>query len=177
MNSIQVKDFNGFSNSKYPSLKQLQTINLIFNTKIINFFICPILRIASLFCLFRNTVSVNFWFDPKNESEGQTGQEEVDTSSYYSGVKENDDNQPQRTTVEQTNDNHITVEANEKLETQAEQPVNDETSGGVSETFVENGMEEEREIDLTASGYLALVREIEVALFKATFSHKKVHLS
>ena len=136
---------------------------------------------------------MNFWFDPKNDTKTKSdnGTEKVDTSSVQ---LETGENQQEGDSLETDGDVakepllnsegvHALSESDPNKDTHPEGQVKIDDRAKVSseETTTEPGAEQEeaveedeKEIELSASQYIALLRDTEISLFKATLSHKKV---
>lgn len=143
---------------------------------------------------FSNTISVNFWFEPKNATtnDGVKDPEKSENNSAEALVEkglENDkphqDNKSPVAGSEQTTGEDLRAGGNDKQpnehneEVKKDQVKDDisekekkaETEGEKKATEEE---EEEAEIELSAAQYLALLRETESLLYQATLNHKKV---
>ena len=136
---------------------------------------------------------MNFWFDPKNDTKTKSdnGTEKVDTSSVQ---LETGENQQEGDSLETDGDVakepllnsegvHALSESDPNKDTHPEGQVkiDDRVKVSSEETTTEPGAEQEeaveedeKEIELSASQYIALLRDTEISLFKATLSHKKV---
>lgn len=139
------------------------------------------------------TISMNFWFDPKNDTKTKSDNatEKVDTSSVKLETGEDQqeggslktDGDDAKETQSNGEGAHALSESERNKDTHPEGQVkiDDRTKVSSEETTTEPEAEkeeaveeDEKEIELSASQYIALLRETETSLFKATFSHKKV---
>lgn len=139
------------------------------------------------------TISMNFWFDPKNDTKTKSDNatEKVDTSSVQLETGEDQqeggslktDGDDAKETQSNGDGAHALSESEQNKDTHPEGQVkiDDRTKVSSEETTTEPEAEkeeaveeDEKEIELSASQYIALLRETETSLFKATFSHKKV---
>ena len=146
-----------------------------------------------LVLLSSKTISMNFWFDPKNDTKTKSDNatEKVDTSSVQLETGEDQqegsslktDGDDAKETQSNGEGAHALSESEQNKDTHPEGQVkiDDRTKVSSEETTTEPEAEkeeaveeDEKEIELSASQYIALLRETETSLFKATFSHKKV---
>lgn len=135
-----------------------------------------------------NTISVNFWFDPKNDTRVN---EDSLSSSNTSGVELEEaanKNETDESTEEQSkssissevenerrNENfHPGIDEKHTEEEIKEEEMKDEEMSEEDDEEDDEEEDDEQEKTLTAAQYLALLRDTEVSLFKATFSHEKV---
>ena len=136
---------------------------------------------------------MNFWFDPKNDTKTKSDNatEKVDTSSVKLETGEDQqeggslktDGDDEKETQSNGEGAHALSESGRNKDTHPEGQVkiDDRTKVSSEETTTEPEAEkeeaveeDEKEIELSASQYIALLRETETSLFKATFSLKKV---
>ena len=143
---------------------------------------------------FSNTISVNFWFEPKNTTKDDDVKdpEKYDNKTAEALTEkglENDklqanetDNlvaESEQTTKEDlpadVNTKHPNVHNDEATKDQVKDEISEENAKVETEgEKVESQEEEETAIELSAAQYLALLRETEMSLFRATFNHEKV---
>ena len=143
---------------------------------------------------FSNTISVNFWFEPKNTTKDDDVKdpEKYDNKTAEALTEkglENDklqanetDNlvaESEQTTKEDlpadVNTKHPNVHNDEATKDQVKDEISEENAKVETEgEKVESQEEEETAIELSAAQYLALLRETETSLFRATFNHEKV---
>jgi len=140
-----------------------------------------------------NTISVNFWFDPKNATtnNGVQDPEKSENNSAEALVEkslENDkphqDNQSpvagsEQTTGEDLRDAGDDKQPKEHNDEVKKDQVKDDISEKEKKAETEGEKkatqeEEEGEIELSAAQYLALLRETESLLYQATLNHEKV---
>lgn len=130
------------------------------------------------------TISMNFWFDPKNETE--TGNGEGDRMSNTTSEKMNND---KRGTEEveikgsgiseempetNTEDSERDINEQNKEEDNEKKSGNTEKENDTAEQGLQDEEDDGKEITLSVAQHLALLRDTETALFIATLSHKKV---
>ncbi|KAL9961291.1 hypothetical protein ACROYT_G030203 [Oculina patagonica] len=141
-----------------------------------------------------NTISVNFWFEPKNSSKNddvknpeKTNDTSIETekgnsASHEDGKSQEDNKSPvdsRQTTLEDLQESSNSEQASEInddiKEDEIKSDINKEKENGELEG--EDDTEDEQddtEVELTAAQYLALLRETEINLYRATLSHEKV---
>jgi len=133
------------------------------------------------------TISMNFWFEPKNETKtsGDKKPQKSDATNVETDKKAEVEEQENMLTegkdvvhskelLELINeDSKQNVEENDE-EKGDQKKDDDEQEQMAAEGVVKNDEDDEKEIILYAAKYLALLRETETSLFRATFSHKKV---
>lgn len=142
---------------------------------------------------FSNTISVNFWFEPKNTTKDhdvkdseKSDNKSADTlteKSHENDKPQEDENIPvvesEQTTGEDLRadgKDKQTKEHNDEVEKdQLKDDISEEREKVESEGKKEKNQEEdEAEIELSAAQYLALLRETELLLYRATLNHEKV---
>lgn len=140
-----------------------------------------------------NTISVNFWFEPKNTTKNDDVKDpeksdnksaEALTEKRLESDKPQEDENNLVFESEQTAKKDLPAGGNDKQPNKHNDEVKkDQVKASISEEGenVEtegekegNQEEEEAEIELSAAQYLALLRETEVSLFRATLNHEKV---
>lgn len=142
---------------------------------------------------FSNTISVNFWFDPKNATtnDGVQDPEKSENNSAEALVEKSLENdKPHQDTKspvagsEQTTGEDLRDAGDDKQPKEHNDEVNkDQVKDDISEKEKKaetegekkaTQEEEEGEIELSAAQYLALLRETESLLYQATLNHEKV---
>lgn len=143
---------------------------------------------------FSNTISVNFWFEPKNTTKDDDVKvpERYDNKTAEAMTEkglENDKLQADETDnlvaeSEQTTKEDLPADVNNKhpnghndevTKVQVKDEMSEESAKIETEgEKVESQEEEETAIKLSAAQYLALLRETEMSLFRATLNHEKV---
>lgn len=130
---------------------------------------------------------MNFWFEPKNETKtsGDKKPQKSDATNVETDEKAKVEEQENMLTegkdvvhskdlLELINeDSKQNVEENDE-EKGDQKKDDDEKENMAAEGVAKNDGDDEKEIILSAAKYLALLRETETSLFRATFSHKKV---
>ena len=135
---------------------------------------------------------MNFWFDPKNATKANSdkGLQKSDPASVETEAKKNqgedgnvemeDEGNPpaEDTTSEklptvESGDSKPNAEQSDEAEDDAKKVGNEEKGVTTAEEGAEN-QQDEKEIILSAAQYLALIRDTETSLFRATLSHEKV---
>ena len=142
---------------------------------------------------FSNTISVNFWFEPKNTTKNDDVKDpeksdnksaEALTEKRLESHKPQEDENNLVFESEQTAKKDLPAGGNDKQPNKHNDEVKkDQVKASISEEGEKvetegekegNQEEEEAEIELSAAQYLALLRETEVSLFRATLNHEKV---
>lgn len=147
-----------------------------------NFWLC--VNIFSIF-LFSNTISVNFWFEPtnsskdhdvKNSEESNDTSIETDKDEILKDKTPEGDKTKQEDLQESNNSEQAKENKDDTEESEIKSDANKERKHGESEREKEEKEqeEEETEIELSATKYLAVLREAEILLYRATRSHEKV---
>ena len=149
----------------------------------------------SCFFSFSNTISVNFWFEPTNTSKNDEINQKKTNFTRTENEKESDQEyeklqegkeQPVTSKVtsqedgsgigssavtKQINEGSDDITANEAM---GEGTEGKNTAGEILEETEDKQEKDEKEIELSTAQYLALLRETEVSLYKATLSHAMV---
>lgn len=142
---------------------------------------------------FSNTISVNFWFEPKNATtkDGVKDPEKSENKSAEAlmekGIENDKPHQDDKSPVagsEQTAGEDLRTGGNDKQPNEHNDEVKkDQVKDDISENEKKaetegekkaTQEEEEAEIELSAAQYLALLRETESLLYQATLNHEKV---
>ena len=142
--------------------------------------------------MFWRTISVNFWFEPKNttkdhdvkdpEKPDNKSVETLTEKSLENDKPLEDENisiESEQTTGEDLRaggkDKQPNEHNNEVKKDQLKDDISEEREKVESdEEKEENQEEDEAEIELSAAQYLALLRETELLLYRATLNHAKV---
>ena len=140
---------------------------------------------------FSKTISMNFWFDPKNETKTdnmESSQNSNTTSDKPEKEMEGNQDENEEITEAESQSSTNPEEMPELMDEGSKKSVEEDSEGKENKnTFGYEGKESEEEKKeekneeddeeekfLTAAQYLALLRDTEVALFRATLSHEKV---
>ena len=145
-----------------------------------------------MFSPFSNTISINFWFEPKNATKDDVKDpEKSDNKSAEALMEKSLENDKPKVgennpvvESEQAKGEDLQAGGNEKQPNEHnDEAKKDQVKVGISEEGEkietqaekeENQEDEEEEIELSAAQYLALLRETEILLFRATLNHEKV---
>ena len=141
---------------------------------------------------FSNTISVNFWFEPKNktkhddvkdpEKHDNKSAEALTEQGLESDKPQAGENNPVAESQQTTKDD-LPAGVNDKQPNRHSDEVTEDQADKISEERAkvetegekkESQEEEETPIELSAAQYLALLRDTETSLFRATLDHKKV---
>ena len=136
---------------------------------------------------------MNFWFDPMNGTKNHTHEDsEISDSTSLQPEKEKErevenleaaetagpDNSdgPAEDRLQSLNNDHLKHDVEDNNKTEGDETGKEGSGEEAKKAPEEKDVteEDEKEIELSAAQYLALMRETEMSLFKATLSHEKV---
>lgn len=123
------------------------------------------------------TISINFWFAPKNGTNNTEDSENSPNTTSAESIKETkleestNTNSLRESSASSAEEQKQTDEDVAAVETEKEGTEKEEMK---ADENTEDQEEDEQEKTLTPAQHLELLRETELALFKATFNHKKV---
>ena len=140
------------------------------------FFACSCLILIDTFSSSK-TISINFWFAPKNGTNNTEDSENSPNTTSAESIKETkldestNTNNLRESSASSAEEQKRTDEDVAAVETEKEGTEKEEMK---ADENTEDQEEDEQEKTLTPAQHLELLRETELALFKATFNHKKV---
>ena len=125
------------------------------------------------------TISINFWFAPKNGTNNSEDSEKSPNTTSAESIKETKLDESTNTNNLRDSESSAPSAEEQKRTDEDVAAVENETEGTEKEEMkadenTEDQEEDEQEKTLTPAQHLELLRETELALFKATFNHKKV---